>query len=301
MKKLLFIFIIISILACSENKKQGDAYGNFEAEEIIISSEANGKIYDLKIMEGDQINAGDTICIVDTTQLYLKKMQLLASAEAIRSKTKDVQVQINVLLEQKNNILREKDRIERLFKDSAATQKQVDDIQGQLALVEKNISATQSTLSSTNQGILAELKPLELQIDQINDNIKKSIILAPSKGTVLSKFVENGELVAFGKAICKIADVENIYLRAYLSGSQLSRIKLADQVKVFIDKDFEEQEEYKGELTWISSKAEFTPKIIQTKEERVNLVYAVKILVKNDGKIKIGMPGEMRFNYETRK
>lgn len=301
MKKLLFIFIIVSLAACSENKKQGDAYGNFEAEEIIISSEANGKIYDLKIMEGDQINAGDTICIVDTTQLYLKKMQLLASAEAIRSKTKDVQVQINVLLEQKNNISREKDRIERLFKDSAATQRQFDDIQGQLALVEKNISATQSTLSSTNQGILAELKPLELQIEQINDNIKKSIILAPSNGTVLSKFVENGELVAFGKAICKIADIENIYLRAYISGSQLSRIKLADQVKVFIDKDFEEQEEYKGELTWISSKAEFTPKIIQTKEERVNLVYAVKILVKNDGKIKIGMPGEMRFNYETRK
>ncbi len=295
MKKFFLFILIIIFSACSNGEKQADGYGNFEAIETIISSEANGKIYDLRIMEGDAIKAGDTICVIDTIQLHLKKIQLLSSIEAVRSKTKDVQVQINVLLEQKSNILRDKERIERLFKDSAATKKQVDDIQGQLAVVERNISATKSNLSSGNSGMLAEIKPLEVQIEQINDNIKKSIILAPSSGTILSKFVENGELVNFGKAICKIADIENIYLRAYISGSQLSKVKIGDKVKVLIDKDSENMAEYEGEVNWISSKAEFTPKIIQTKEERVNLVYAVKVLVKNDGSIKIGMPGEMKL------
>ncbi|HPI19761.1 MAG TPA: HlyD family efflux transporter periplasmic adaptor subunit [Candidatus Kapabacteria bacterium] len=295
MKKFFLFIIIVIISACSNNEKQADGYGNFEAIETIISSEANGKIYDLRVMEGDAIKAGDTICVIDTVQLHLKKIQLLSSIEAVRSKTKDVQVQINVLLEQKSNILRDKDRIERLFKDSAATQKQVDDINGQLAVVERNISATKSNLSSGNAGMLAEIKPLEVQIEQINDNIKKSIILAPSSGTILTKFVENGELVNFGKAICKIADIENIYLRAYVSGSQLSKVKIGDKVKVLIDKDAQNMAEYEGEVSWISSKAEFTPKIIQTKEERVNLVYAVKVLVKNDGSIKIGMPGEMKL------
>lgn len=295
MKKISFFFLIIIIAACSNNDKQADGYGNFEAIETIISSEANGKINDLRIMEGDEIKQGDTICVIDTVQLHLKKIQLLSSIQAVRSKTKDVQVQINVLLEQKNNILRDKERIERLFKDSAATQKQLDDIQGQLAVVERNIAATKSSLSSGNEGMLAEIKPLEVQIEQINDNIKKSIILAPCNGTVLSKFVENSELVNFGKAICKIADIENIYLRAYISGSQLPKVKIGDIVKVFIDNEKENMTEYEGEVNWISSKAEFTPKIIQTKEERVNLVYAVKILVKNDGSIKIGMPGEMKF------
>jgi len=295
MKKFFLFILIIIFSACSNGEKQADGYGNFEAIETIISSEANGKIYDLRIMEGDAIKAGDTICVIDTIQLHLKKIQLLSSIEAVRSKTKDVQVQINVLLEQKSNILRDKERIERLFKDSAATKKQVDDIQGQLAVVERNISATKSNLSSGNSGMLAEIKPLEVQIEQINDNIKKSIILAPSSGTILSKFVENGELVNFGKAICKIADIENIYLRAYISGSQLSKVKIGDKVKVLIDKDSENMAEYEGEVNWISSKEEFTPKIIQTKEERVNLVYAVKVLVKNDGSIKIGMPGEMKL------
>ncbi len=295
MKKFFLFILIVIITACSNGDKQADGYGNFEAIETIISSEANGKIYDLRIMEGDALKAGDTICVIDTVQLHLKKIQLLSSIEAVRSKTKDVQVQINVLLEQKNNILRDKERIDRLFKDSAATKKQVDDIKGQLAVVEKNIAATKSNLSSGNSGMLAEIKPLEVQIEQINDNIKKSIILAPSSGTVLTKFVENGELVNFGKAICKIADIENIYLRAYISGSQLSKVKIGDKVKVLIDKDSENMAEYDGEVNWISSKAEFTPKIIQTKEERVNLVYAVKVLVKNDGSIKIGMPGEMKL------
>jgi len=295
MKKISYFFLIIIIAACSNNEKQADGYGNFEAIETIISSEANGKIYDLRIMEGDEIKQGDTICVIDTVQLHLKKIQLQSSILAVRSKTKDVQVQINVLLEQKNNILRDKERIERLFKDSAATQKQLDDIKGQLAVVERNISATKSNLSSGNEGLLAEIKPLEVQIEQINDNIKKSIILAPCNGTVLSKFVENSELVNFGKAICKIADIENIYLRAYISGSQLPKVKIGNQVKVFIDNENDNMTEYEGEVNWISSKAEFTPKIIQTKEERINLVYAVKVLVKNDGSIKIGMPGEMKL------
>jgi len=295
MKKFFLFILIVIISACSNNEKQADGYGNFEAIETIISSEANGKIYDLRIMEGDAIKTGDTICVIDTVQLHLKKIQLLSSIEAVRSKTKDVQVQINVLLEQKSNILRDKDRIERLFKDSAATQKQVDDINGQLAVVERNIAATKSNLSSGNSGMLAEIKPLEVQIEQINDNIKKASFFLRQVGTVLTKFVENGELVNFGKAICKIADIENIYLRAYISGSQLSKVKIGDKVKVLIDKDSENMAEYEGEVSWISSKAEFTPKIIQTKEERVNLVYAVKVLVKNDGSIKIGMPGEMKL------
>lgn len=295
MNKQLIAFVMLGILfvSCENNDKLADAYGSFEADEINLSSEIPGKIIDISCTEGSNVSENQILLEIDTLQLHLKRQQIEAQIRAITSKTRDAAPQLNVLIEQKRTLEKEKVRFENLLKDSAATKKQIDDILGQISILEKNILATSSTLSQTNSGILAEIEPLRIQILQIDDNIRRSSIKSPINGVLLNKYVEIGELAITGRILFKIANLDELYLKAYISGSQLSEIKLGKTVQVRIDNGKSDFFTYTGVVSYISDKSEFTPKIIQTKEERVNLVYPFKVKVKNDGKIKIGMPGEV--------
>ncbi len=296
MKKTIFYLgMILLLVACSNDENQSDAYGNFEADEVILSAESMGEIMNIKVNEGEDVVQGESLALIDTVQLHLQKQRILAAMEAVTAKKRNVQVQIDVLEKKKANLLREKKRLENLFKDGAATQKQLDDVNGQLAVLESNIIATKTGLNTANQGLLSELKPLRAQLKSIEDKIEKCQVKSPINGTVLVKYIMNGEFAVPGKPLFKVADMDNIYLRAYISGAQLADAKLGSEVNVLVDKGQDDFYEYSGKITWVSPKAEFTPKIVQTKEQRVNMVYAVKVLVKNDGKIKIGMPGEFRF------
>jgi len=292
----LLITILPLINACHIRNDESDAYGNFEATEILISSESNGKLVSFQIEEGDEIKAGEQIGLVDTVLLYLRKKQLDAKIRALSNKTIDIPSQINVLLERKSNLERDKNRIKNLYEEGAATQKQWDDIQGELDVINSEIEANRKRLQTNNVGLLSEILPLQYQIEEINDQINRAILFNPVSGTVLTKYVEEYEIVSFGKPLYRIADINRIILRAYISGSQLDDINIGQSVTVLIDKNGSEYKSYLGKISWISDKAEFTPKIVQTKEERVNLVYAIKIQVENDGAIKIGMPGEVVFN-----
>lgn len=289
------IFSIIAVLllltGCSNNKQKSDAYGNFEATETIVSSESSGKLNEFTVEEGMTIEAGKIVGYIDTNQLYLKKNQLAQQKNTTRTKFKNVSAQISVLQEQKKVALREKERIERLLKDEAATGKQLDDINGSIDVINRQISSIEMQNTTTNE----ELKGLDVQIAQVIDQLQKSNITNPVSGTVILKFAEQGEIVNFGKPLYKIADISTMELRVYVSGAQLPEIKLGQKVKVLIDDGAKGYKTLEGEISWISSKAEFTPKIVQTKEERVNLVYAVKVRVVNDGSLKIGMPGEVVF------
>lgn len=293
MKNILILISLSVILlsGCSNDKQKSDAYGNFEATETIVSSESSGKLYELNVEEGQVIEANKIVGYIDTTQLYLKKLQLAQQKNTTRTKFKNVSSQISVLQEQKRVAIRERDRVERLIKDNAATGKQLDDLNGSIDVINKQISSIDIQNSTTNE----ELKGYDVQIQQVVDQLQKSNITNPVKGTVIMKFAEQGEIVSFGKPLYKIADISIMELRVYVSGAQLPEIKLGQKVKVLIDDGKSGYKTLEGEISWISSKAEFTPKIIQTKEERVNLVYAVKVKVANDGSLKIGMPGEIMF------
>lgn len=290
---LLTAFMILT--SCSGNNNKYDAPGTFESEEIIVSSEANGKLLQLDIEEGAYLKSNQVVGLVDTIQLYLKKKQLEASINALTNKVPDIKTQLATIQEQIQTAEREKKRIEALVKEGAATTKQFDDINSQVDLLKKQYLATESSLTITKQGLLSEINPLKIQIQQIKDQINKSIIRNPVDGVVLTRYSKQNEITASGKAIYKIADLSVMTLRAYVSGDQLPQIKLGQTVKVFVDKGEGEQKERSGEIYWVSSKAEFTPKTIQTKDERSNLVYAIKIKVKNDGYIKIGMYGDVKF------
>lgn len=288
---LIIITVVMSLSGCSNNKQKSDAYGNFEATETIVSSESSGKLNEFNVEEGMLIEAGETVGYIDTNQLYLKKNQLAQQKNTTRTKFKNVSAQVSVLQEQKRVALREKERIERLLKDEAATGKQLDDINGSIDVINRQINSIEMQNTTTNE----ELKGLDVQIAQVVDQLQKSSITNPVKGTVILKLAEQGEIVSFGKPLYKIADISTMELRAYVSGAQLTEIKLGQKVKVLIDDGAKGYKTLEGEISWISSKAEFTPKIVQTKEERVNLVYAFKVRVVNDGSIKIGMPGEVVF------
>ena len=284
-------FVLLLSAACSDRNKLADAYGNFEVKDVIISSEANGILSRFNIEEGQLIHKGDTIGIVDTVPLYLKKKQLIAQKKTTSSKLENITAQINVLKEQKKNLMIEKNRLDKLFKDGAATDKQMDDMNGSLMVVDKQIES----IKVQNDGITSELEIYDSQIDQINDQIKRCFIISPMNGTILEKYTEPYEMTTQGNTLYKIADISEMYLRVYVSGSQLPYIKAGQKVDVLIDRDKKTMSHLQGIVSWISEQAEFTPKIIQTKEERVNMVYAVKVLVKNDGTMKSGMPGEINF------
>lgn len=294
--KLIPLFLISALItACGAGKGKFDATGTFEAEEIIVSSEAAGKLVAFDVEEGFGIKQNKIVGVVDTTQLYLKKKQLEYSIKALLSKLPDVSTQIAAIQEQIETALTEKKRIENLVKSNAATTKQLDDINSQIEILNKQLNASKSSLNITREGLRSETYPLQIQIEQIQDQINKSIIKNPVDGTVLSRYTKQNEVTANGKALYKIADLSIMTLRAYINGDQLGQVKLGQKVKVFVDKGEGEQKELNGEIYWISSKAEFTPKTIQTKDERANLVYAVKVKVKNDGYLKIGMYGEIKF------
>lgn len=292
MKKIQIIALALLLMsACKNGEKQSDAYGNFEAVETIVSSEMAGKLISMNAKEGDLLEAGKLIALIDTTELNLKKLQTQAQLVASETKKQNVSAQINVYKEQKKNVSVTQQRITKMFADKAATQQQVDDINGQINVLDKQISATNTQF----QLIGSEMDVVKRQLDLINEQLGKCRIISPAKGTVLETYLENGELATPGKPVLKLADLSSLELKVYVSGAQLSKVKLGSDVKVLIDADEKEMQSLTGKITWISSESEFTPKIIQTKEERVKLMYAIKILVPNDGRLKIGMPGEVIF------
>ena len=288
MKNIALLVLAMFIISCNKNNEKADAYGNFETTEITVSSESNGKIEFLNLEEGDVVEKGKTVGLIDTLQLYYTKMQLIASQKTVSSKSGNVLSQKQVLQEQLKTAKIEQTRIKNMFSENAATKRQVDEINGKVKVIEEQIKG----VGTQNAPIKNEANSFSVQIEKINDQIKKCNLVNPIKGTVLTKYAEPNEVTTFGKPLYKIANLEEMNLRVYISETQLSSIKIGQQVKVKID-DYEQTKEYIGNIIWISSQAEFTPKIIQTKEERANLVYAVKIRVKNDGSLKIGMPAEI--------
>lgn len=284
------------LLSCNRNKFEHDASGTFEATEVIVSSEANGKLESFQLTEGDQLAKGQYVGYVDSIQLYLKKRQLLATNKAIQVKRPDISVQVSSIKEQIAKAEFEKRRIQRLLADNAATQKQLDDANSQIEVLKKSLNAQVNSLSTSVNSLNEESNTNTVQVSQIEDQLKKCKIINPIQGTVLNKFIEEKEVVTQGKALYKIADTKNLFLRAYIVSEQLEKIKIGQKVKVFINISENKQKSYPGTITWISDKAEFTPKTIQTQDERQNLVYAVKIAVTNtDGIIKIGMYGDVDF------
>lgn len=304
-----FMLMAVVATACNNSEKEFDATGTFEATEVIVSSELGGRIVTLNVNEGDTISANRIVGTVDAVGIELQKEQVEASIGSLNDKTADVgpqvallQNQLAVQQSQLNNLLHEQKRFENLLKQDAATAKQLDDINAQIDVVRKQMLVTQqqiavqrNAVSTQNRSILSETKPLQKRVAQLNDQLKRADIVNPINGTVLTKYAEAGELTNTGKALYKIADLRVMKLRAYVTGDQLSQIKLGQNLKVMVDDGKKKYRELPGTITWISDKAEFTPKTIQTKEERANLVYAIKINVQNDGYLKVGMYGEVLF------
>jgi HlyD family secretion protein len=289
--KTIIFFLALSIFGCSNQNDKSDAYGNFEAETVIVSAETSGKILQFNVEKGQKIEAGTMAALIDTIQVYLKLQQIDAQKEAVEAKRESIRAQVSVFEEQKKNLQINKKRIADMLEDGAATQKQLDDISGQISVIEKQIESTQTQFNSINK----ELQVLETQQEATLDLMNRCKVISPAGGTILETYIEQGELAAAGKPLFKMANLEELTLKVYVSGAQLPNIKIGQEVDVLVDKNEEENQSFTGKISWISSEAEFTPKIIQTKEERVKLVYAVKVAVKNDGTLKIGMPGEISW------
>lgn len=308
--KLIIAGFILTLLSCGSGNGKFDASGIFEANEVIVSSELSGKLLSFTVEEGQVLPKDTVVGIVDAANISLQKEQVEANIQALSEKTADVSPQVKLLenqlavqQSQLNNLLHEQARIQNLLKQDAATGKQLDDINAQIDVARKSLAVTQqqinvqkSNIATQNRSILSEGKPLQKRVAQLEDQLKKSGIINPTEGTVITKYAEEGEFTTTGKALYKIADLKVMTLRAYVTGSQLSQLKLGQTVKVMVDDGNKKYKELPGTINWISDKAEFTPKTIQTKDERANLVYAIKIKVQNDGYLKIGMYGEVKFN-----
>lgn len=285
----------LAMVACNGYDKDYDATGVFEATEVIVAANGNGEIVNFDVEDGETLSAGEVVGTIDTVQLHLRKKQLEANIELVKSRYRDVNKQLAPLQQQIATQQREQHRFEQLVQASAANQKQLDDITALLIRLKKDLAAQTETLAKSNQSIDAEVTGLEAQIALIADQISKSVIKSPLQGVVLAKYAEQGEFATQSRALFKVGDVQHIFLRAYITAPQLTELKLGQEVAVFADKGEDDMREYKGTITWISDKAEFTPKSIQTRDERSNLVYAVKIAVENDGYIKCGMYGEVKL------
>ncbi len=292
--KLIGIIAFTIVLASCDSNNKADGYGNFEATETTISAESNGKLLAFDVEEGQNLKKGIAIGYIDTVQLSLKKEQLFVARNVITSKSAGVLSQIGVLKAQLKTATTSKNRIEKLLKEEASTQQKLDDVNGKIDVIKQQIRSVEAQ----NAPVVNELRSIDAQLKQVEDQITKSNIINPINGTVLVKYAEPFEITNFGKPLYKIADLGTMQLRVYVSEAQLSTIKIGQKVTVKIDEG-EEMKSYNGTITWIAAQAEFTPKIIQTKEERVNLVYALKIDVKNDGSLKIGMPAEMWISVNS--
>ena len=309
MKKWIILTLASAAMACNNSNGDFDAQGTFEANEIMVAAEASGRLLEFDVEEGDSLGIQDTVGQIDATNLSLQQEQVEASMQALQQKTIDATPQVRLYQEQRevqliqlSNVEKEIQRVEKLFKKDAATAKQVDDLKFQLETIQKQIRVTeqqikvqQANAANQNRAILSETAPLQKRAAQLEDLVSRTSIINPSPGTVIATYVEPGEMAMMGKPLYKIADLSLLTLRVYVTGSQLSQLKLNQEVNVLVDKGADDYASYKGTVYWIASKAEFTPKTIQTKDERANLVYAIKLRVKNDGLLKIGMYGEVKF------
>ena len=322
-KTLLIASLAIIVAACSKKEKDYDATGTFEATEVTISAEANGQLTLLSADEGQEVARGTVMGYVDKKQLELKKQQLEASLRQLDASRKqlvatrssndsrqlDLEKQLASIRQQIANAQRERQRFSELYKDGAVARKQVDDIVYQISVLEKQLTATEDQIRSNNaafddqnrgisaqiEGVSRQADGIEAQIAQIDDQIAKADIVSPIMGTILEKYVESGELVTVGKPLLKLADTQNMFIRAYVTSAQLQQVKVGQKVKVFADYGDNQKHTYDGTVTWISNRSEFTPKTILTDDERADLVYAMKVALKNDGFVKIGMYGEVKF------
>lgn len=310
MKRNYFItasILLFLVAGCKNEDSNIDARGTFEADEVIVSSELPGKIVVFNVQEGAILSKDSIVGIVDAKNILLQQEQAEASIKALNEKTANVQPQVKLLQNQLevqqsqlSNLLHEKNRIENLIKADAATGKQLDDMNAQIDVAKKQLSVTEqqiavqrNNVATQNRSILSEADPLKKRVAQLQDQAQRANIINPVTGTVITKYAEQGEITAAGKALYKVADLSSLNLRAYITGTQLPQVKLGQTVTVLTDDGAKKYKEYSGTITWISDKAEFTPKTIQTKEERANLVYAIKVKVKNDGYLKMGMYGEV--------
>ena len=292
MKRIVYIAAAMLAASCG-TEVEFDAQGTFEATEVVVSSEATGRILNFEVEEGMAVEANQMVGAIDSVQLHLQRKQLVAQQSALLGSRPDVKKQVAALREQIAKQNEELRRVENMLKDGAATKKQKDDIEAQIKILERQLDATLSTLDKNTLTINNNSAALEAQIAALDDRISKCRIISPVGGTVLVKYAEACELASVGKPLMKIADLDNIYLRAYFTSDQLAKVNLGDEVKVVADFGGEERYDYTGRVAWISSESEFTPKTIQTKDSRANLVYAVKIAVENDGRLKIGLAGEV--------
>lgn len=307
--RILFLLPLFSLLACHSRQEAYDATGSFEANEVIVSAEQGGRLLSFTVNEGAPLQKDQVVGTIDSRDVSLQKEQVEASIRSLSQKTADLRPQIRLLQDQLAvqqsqlaHTLQEKERTERLLKADAATGKQLDDINAQadqlrlqMAVTRQQIAVQQSSTGTQNRSVLSEKAPLQKQVARLDEQLSRSRIVNPLRGTVLTKYAEEGEITAYGKALYKIADLSHLTLRAYVSGAQLPQIRLGQSVTVLTDSGAKAYRNYKGMVTWISDRAEFTPKSIQTKDERANLVYAVKIDVPNDGYLKIGMYAEVKF------
>ena len=296
--KLIYLVLLLSILSCKEKANNYDASGSFEATETIIAAEATGKILQLNIDEGQQLDSGQLIGFIDSAQLQLTRLQLMQSKKAILSSRPESKTQVEALRTELANAVLDRNRTAKLVEGGVASQKQLDDADAKIATLQSKIAAQESSLQTTTASLNEQGNTVDAQMNEINDQLKKCVIVNPVKATVLSKYAEQYEMAVLGKPLYKIADISTIILRAYITGDQLHQVKIGQRIKVFTDDGKGGYKEREGVITWINEKSEFTPKTIQTKNERANLVYAMKVNVKNDGYLKIGMYGEVGWNKQ---
>lgn len=289
----LFLFATLALASCGSTDREYDATGTFEATEVTVSAEQNGTLLSFNVNEGDTIAAGRQVGLIDTVQLYLKARQIGATRLVYAAQRPDTQAQVAATRQQLKKARDEMNRFAALVKDGAANRKTLDDARSQVQVLERQLEAQLSQLGTSTNSLNAQMSTADVQKLQVADQLRKCHISSPISGTVLEKYAEQGEFATTGKPLFKVADMRNVYLRAYVTSLQLKNVRIGQQVKVYADYGDGEKREYRGRITWISSKSEFTPKTILTDDERADLVYAVKIAVKNDGYIKIGMYGEV--------
>lgn len=281
--------------SCNNEPNPYDASGVFESTEVIVSAKGTGELVSFHIEEGQTVNQGQQLGCIDTTQLFLKKKQLLSTISATESKRLNEDLQVSSIKQQITNLEKERNRFAEMVKENVGNQKQVDDIDYQIMVLQRQLAATSEQIGSSNRSLTGQKSSIVEQIAQIQDQIRNAVISSPIQGTILAKYTEQGEYAAPGKPLFKVANINAMKLRAYITADQLTRLRIGQKVKVYADQGKDKRKEYTGIITWISDKAEFTPKTIQTRDERANLVYAVKIAVQNDGLIKEGMYGDVKL------